>query len=70
MHMRQVTTGDADRIAEIYNWYILNTIITFETDELSKLLLHLDCGGLGLTVVRLLSCPLAGWAFEILKIVA
>jgi hypothetical protein len=44
-NMRQVTTGDADCIAEIYNWYILNTITTFETDELSKLLLHLGCGG-------------------------
>ena len=35
MHMRQATAGDADRLAEIYNWYILNTIITFETDVVS-----------------------------------
>ncbi len=31
MHVRRATAGDAERIAEIYNWYILNTIITFET---------------------------------------
>ena len=35
MHMRQATAGDAERIAEIYNWYIFNTIITFETDVVS-----------------------------------
>ena len=35
MHIRQATAGDAARIAEIYNWYILNTIITFETDVVS-----------------------------------
>src|ERR1044072_3835096 len=35
MYMRRVTTEDAERIAEIYNWYILNTIITFETDVVS-----------------------------------
>jgi len=33
--MRPVTAGDAERIAEIYNWYVLNTIITFETDVVS-----------------------------------
>jgi phosphinothricin acetyltransferase len=32
MQMRRATAGDAARIAEIYNWYILHTIITFETD--------------------------------------
>jgi phosphinothricin acetyltransferase len=35
MHIRRATVGDAERIAEIYNWYILNTIITFETDMVS-----------------------------------
>jgi len=35
MQIRQATTGDAARIAEIYNWYILHTIITFETDTVS-----------------------------------
>ena len=35
MHMRRATAGDAERIAEIYNWYILNTIITFETNVVS-----------------------------------
>jgi L-amino acid N-acyltransferase YncA len=33
--MRRATAGDAERIAEIYNWYILHTIITFETDVIS-----------------------------------
>jgi len=33
MHVRRATVGDAERIAEIYNWYIFNTIITFETAE-------------------------------------
>ena len=32
MQIRRATAGDAARIAEIYNWYILHTIITFETD--------------------------------------
>jgi L-amino acid N-acyltransferase YncA len=32
MQMRRATAGDAARIAAIYNWYILHTIITFETD--------------------------------------
>ncbi len=32
MQIRRATAGDAERIAEIYNWYILHTIITFETD--------------------------------------
>src|SRR5262245_48179912 len=35
MYMRRVTAEDAERIAAIYNWYILNTIITFETDVVS-----------------------------------
>ena len=35
MHVRRATAGDAERIAEIYNWYILNTIITFEADVVS-----------------------------------
>jgi phosphinothricin acetyltransferase len=36
MQTRRATAGDAERIAEIYNWYILNTIITFETDVVSS----------------------------------
>jgi L-amino acid N-acyltransferase YncA len=35
MYLRQATARDAERIAEIYNWYVLNTIITFETDVVS-----------------------------------
>lgn len=35
MRIRQATVDDAMRIAEIYNWYILNTIITFETEIVS-----------------------------------
>ena len=32
MHIRRATPEDAVRIAEIYNWYILHTIVTFETE--------------------------------------
>jgi len=35
MHIRRATAGDAERVADIYNWYILNTIVTFETDVVS-----------------------------------
>jgi L-amino acid N-acyltransferase YncA len=35
MHMRRATAGGAARVAEIYNWYILNTVVTFETDMVS-----------------------------------
>jgi len=35
MHIRRATAEDAERIAEIYNWYILNTVITFETEVVS-----------------------------------
>lgn len=35
MHIRRATADDAERIAEIYNWYVLNTIITFETEVVS-----------------------------------
>ena len=31
MNIRRATATDAERIAEIYNWYVLNTVITFET---------------------------------------
>ena len=39
--IRSVTTEDAERICEIYNYYILNTVITFEettveTDEMKN----------------------------------
>ncbi|MGE0682538.1 MAG: N-acetyltransferase family protein [Candidatus Binatia bacterium] len=35
MRIRRAMAEDAERLAEIYNWYILNTIITFETDVVS-----------------------------------
>lgn len=35
MQIRRATAEDAARIAEIYNWYILNTTITFEPDLVS-----------------------------------
>jgi len=35
MQIRRATEDDAVCIAEIYNWYIRHTIITFETDEVS-----------------------------------
>jgi L-amino acid N-acyltransferase YncA len=35
MQIRWTSADDAARIAAIYNWYILNTIITFETDTVS-----------------------------------
>lgn len=52
MQIRRATTEDAAPIAKIYNWYVLNTIITFETDVVSpqemtkrihEKLLHHDC---------------------------
>ena len=36
MQIRQATTNDAERVAAIYNWYIHNTIITFETEAVSS----------------------------------
>lgn len=35
MKIRQAKSVDAVEIADIYNWYILNSIITFETDVVS-----------------------------------
>lgn len=35
MNIRPVAAADADRIAEIYNHYIANTIVTFETEPLT-----------------------------------
>jgi phosphinothricin acetyltransferase len=35
MNIRRATGADAEIIAGMYNWYILNTIITFETEEVS-----------------------------------
>ena len=35
MQIRQATAGDAERIAEIYNRYVLNAIVTFETSVVS-----------------------------------
>jgi phosphinothricin acetyltransferase len=37
INIRQAKAKDAARIAEIYNWYILNTIITFEIEPISSL---------------------------------
>lgn len=37
MNIRQVKDDDIARITEIYNWYILNTTITFETEAISLL---------------------------------
>ncbi|HXC24669.1 MAG TPA: GNAT family N-acetyltransferase [Gemmatimonadaceae bacterium] len=31
MNIRRVTATDAEQITEIYNWHVLNTIVTFET---------------------------------------
>jgi len=33
--IREATEKDAEAIAEIYNYYISNTVITFEEDEIS-----------------------------------
>lgn len=33
--IRQATTGDAQEICNIYNYYVLNTAITFETEPVS-----------------------------------
>lgn len=33
--LRQATGGDGDALAHIYNYYINNTVITFEVDEVS-----------------------------------
>lgn len=35
MNIRQVKDDDIVRITEIYNWYILNTTVTFETEAIS-----------------------------------
>jgi L-amino acid N-acyltransferase YncA len=35
MNIRRVKTDDASHIIEIYNWYILNTTITFETEPVT-----------------------------------
>ena len=35
MQIRPVIEQDAEQIAAIYNWYILNTIISFETEAVS-----------------------------------
>jgi phosphinothricin acetyltransferase len=36
INIRKVTSSDAARIRDIYNYYIANTVMTFETDILSK----------------------------------
>jgi L-amino acid N-acyltransferase YncA len=35
LQLRRATAGDAERIAEIYNWYVANTVVTFETETVS-----------------------------------
>jgi L-amino acid N-acyltransferase YncA len=35
LHIRRALETDAAQVAEIYNWYVLNTIITFETAPVS-----------------------------------
>lgn len=35
MKIRQIQDEDIVRITEIYNWYILNTTVTFETEVIS-----------------------------------
>ena len=34
--IRAATSSDAAAVAEIYNWYIANTVITFEVDPVSE----------------------------------
>lgn len=34
LEVRQATAGDAEKICEIYNWYVANTIITFELEPI------------------------------------
>lgn len=36
MEIRKATLQDAAAIADIYNWYVLNTVITFEVDPVSE----------------------------------
>jgi L-amino acid N-acyltransferase YncA len=35
LDIRRAVKSDSERIAEIYNWYVLNTIVTFETAAVS-----------------------------------
>jgi L-amino acid N-acyltransferase YncA len=35
MHIRQVKESDIERITQIYNWYILNTTVTFEMQAIT-----------------------------------
>src|SRR6185503_5309834 len=34
--VRAATTSDAAAIADLYNWYVANTVITFEVDPVSR----------------------------------
>ena len=36
MHIRDAKIEDAKRLIEIYNYYIINTAITFAYDEVSE----------------------------------
>ncbi len=36
LQIRQASPLDTQRICEIYNWYVLNTIITFELEPISE----------------------------------
>jgi phosphinothricin acetyltransferase len=35
LNVRTASEADAGRIAEIYNWYVLNTTVSFETEAVS-----------------------------------
>ena len=35
LEVRQATVDDAEKVCEIYNWYIANTIITFELEPIT-----------------------------------
>ncbi|HEU4743395.1 MAG TPA: GNAT family N-acetyltransferase [Meiothermus sp.] len=35
LNIRTASEADAGRIAEIYNWYVLNTTVSFETEAVS-----------------------------------
>ncbi len=37
MKIRQIQDEDIKRITELYNWYILNTTVTFETEVINPL---------------------------------
>lgn len=46
VHVRDATSGDAGRIAEIYNYYVLNTAVTFEENTISSSEMESRMGGI------------------------